>query len=314
MLRKIVLSLLVLAMVSISISVSAADYPRVRIDGEFVYMQDQQAVIVDGRTLVPLRAVMEHLGFNVEWEQAPLNRARLTKPGFNITVTIGRETMAVNGENITLDVPAKIMNDRTLVPLRAISEATGMLVEWDGINFIVDVQTTPSEITANPPTSNAPPTYAETRSSIVLTNERITDQQLTEWKVEYRMLGGANEFELEVVRLINVERLSYGLSPLAIDEDLMMAARFKSQEMDDLDYYSHDSPVYGGSQGIPRLFGIDRVGENLARNATPENVVNAWINSPGHRATFLVPTLEFIGIGVVGHSGGRGTYTTMMVN
>ncbi|MCL2837627.1 MAG: stalk domain-containing protein [Oscillospiraceae bacterium] len=285
MLKKVILSMLILVMV-VSVTAIAADYPRIRVDGEFVVIPyyDQQPVIVDGRTLVPLRAVMEALGFRVEWEQAPLNRATLTKPGFNVTVTIGRDTMFVNGSNIPLDVPAQIMNDRTMVPLRAISEATGMRVEWDSKNRIADIWTT---------------NYAVTRSSIVLTNERITDQQLAEWKAEYRELGSANDFEIEVVRLINVERANHGLSPLEMYEPLMMAARFKSQEMYDLNYFAHDSPVYGSFNGIVRLFDTEARAENLTRRSTAEEAVTSWMNSPGHRANVLREDITIIGIGQI---------------
>ncbi|MCL2838103.1 MAG: stalk domain-containing protein [Oscillospiraceae bacterium] len=293
---KKLIAILIVAVFIVSVTAIAADYPRIRVDGEFVYIyaDDQPPVIVDGRTLVPLRAVMEALGFRVEWEQPPLNRARLTKPDFSITVTIGRDTMSVNSESIPLDVPAQIMNNRTMVPLRAISEATGMVVEWDEHYRIADIWTT---------------SYARTRSSITLTNERISEQKLTEWIAEYRALGGANDFELEVVRLVNVERANYGLQPLEIYEPLMMAARFKSQEMVDLGYFGHDSPVYGSFQWIPSLFGVLARSENLASgHGNPQRVVNGWMNSPaGHGVNIVGENDTIIGIGRVGG------LTTLMV-
>ena len=121
-------------------NLSNVSNPQIRIDNEFVQIPagDQQPVIVDGRTLVPLRAVMEALGFEVEWEPTQ-NRVNLEKPGFDISLTIGSRTMVVNGNNVSLDVPAQLINGRTMVPLRAISEATGMEVRWDGENSIVHI-------------------------------------------------------------------------------------------------------------------------------------------------------------------------------
>ena len=134
----------VLAMV-LTISPLAAyeQNPQIRIDREFVQIPEgeQAPLIIDGRTLVPLRAVMEALGFEVEWEPAPQNRANLVKNGFNISVTIGGEAMNVNGRYILLDVQAQLINARTMLPLRAISEATGMEVRWDRENFIVSILT-----------------------------------------------------------------------------------------------------------------------------------------------------------------------------
>ena len=117
--------------------------PQIQINGEIVRIPfgDQQSIIVDGRTLVPLRAVMEALGFEVGWETTSQNRVTLIKLEFDISFTIGSRIMIVNGNNVSLDVPAQLINGRTMVPLRAISEATGMEVRWDDENLIVDILT-----------------------------------------------------------------------------------------------------------------------------------------------------------------------------
>ena len=83
------------------------------------------------RTLVPMRAIFEALGAEVEWENET-QTATATKDGITVSVTIDSNRMQKNGEEIKLDVPARLVGDsRTLVPLRAISEAFGCRVEWD---------------------------------------------------------------------------------------------------------------------------------------------------------------------------------------
>ena len=83
------------------------------------------------RTLVPMRAIFEALGAEVEWENET-QTATATKDGIKVSVTIDSNRMQKNGEEIKLDVPARLVGDsRTLVPLRAISEAFGCRVEWD---------------------------------------------------------------------------------------------------------------------------------------------------------------------------------------
>ena len=83
------------------------------------------------RTLVPMRAIFEALGAEVEWENET-RTATATKNGITVSVTIDSNKMQKNGEDIELDVPARLVGDsRTLVPLRAISEAFGCQVEWD---------------------------------------------------------------------------------------------------------------------------------------------------------------------------------------
>ena len=76
-----------------------------------------------------MRAVFETLGADVEWEETS-NTAVATKDDTTIALQIDNDTMTKNGEEIQLDVPARIINDRTMVPLRAISEALDARVEW----------------------------------------------------------------------------------------------------------------------------------------------------------------------------------------
>ena len=78
-----------------------------------------------------MRAIFEALGAEVEWENET-QTATATKDGITVSVTIDSDRMLKNGEEIELDVPARLVEDsRTLVPLRAISEAFGCQVEWD---------------------------------------------------------------------------------------------------------------------------------------------------------------------------------------
>lgn len=91
--------------------------------------------IVNNRTMLPARFVAESLGANVEWDG---NKQLVTITGKNlktgeevtILITIGAENAVVNGEEIKLDSPAFIENDRTYSPIRFISEHLGASVEW----------------------------------------------------------------------------------------------------------------------------------------------------------------------------------------
>jgi len=116
---------------------------RVRIDGEFVRIPDydQSPVNINGRVLVPLRAVMEAMGFYVEW--FPVGQtADMTRNGQVISVQIGNYTMlgGPSGQGaITLEVSPQLINGRVMVPLRAIAEAAGMTVTWDAENQIANI-------------------------------------------------------------------------------------------------------------------------------------------------------------------------------
>ena len=118
-------------------------------------------------------------------------------------------------------------------------------------------------------------------------------------------------YEAEVVHLVNEIRVSNGLKPLTQDWQLSRVARYKSQDMKDLGYFSHTSPTYGSPFEMMKKFGITyrTAGENIAKGySTPEAVVRAWMNSPGHRANILNSSYTHIGVGYVS----SGNYWTQM--
>lgn len=118
-------------------------------------------------------------------------------------------------------------------------------------------------------------------------------------------------YEQEVIRLVNEIRAENGLSPLACHWELSRVARYKSQDMKDNRYFSHTSPVYGSPSKMIKDFGISyrAAGENIAYGyATPQKVVDAWMNSSGHRANILNPNYTHIGVGYVA----SGNYWTQM--
>ena len=92
---------------------------------------DQPPIIIDGRTLVPVRAVFESLGVNVEWI-ADTQTVLAQKDGRTVALKIDNNVMKIGNEEILLDVPAQIINNRTLVPARAVAEAFECKVDWNG--------------------------------------------------------------------------------------------------------------------------------------------------------------------------------------
>ena len=118
-------------------------------------------------------------------------------------------------------------------------------------------------------------------------------------------------FESEVIRLVNEIRAENGLKALTANWELSRVARYKSQDMVDNRYFSHTSPVYGSPFQMIRAFGLSfrTAGENIAYGQrTPQAVVNAWMNSSGHRANILNASYTQIGVGYVAN----GHYWTQM--
>ena len=92
-------------------------------------------VISDGRTLVPLRFIAESFGAEVAWDGAS-KTVSIDADGKKIELIIGSNKITVSGEEAELDVPAQVIEGRTVIPLRAVAEALGKEVFWDGKGLI----------------------------------------------------------------------------------------------------------------------------------------------------------------------------------
>jgi hypothetical protein len=88
-------------------------------------------LIMNGRTLVPIRAIIEAMGGTISWD-GEAKKVTVQLKGNNIELWIGEYTTLVNGTSKTTDVPPQIINERTMLPLRFISENLGCNVKWNG--------------------------------------------------------------------------------------------------------------------------------------------------------------------------------------
>ena len=100
------------------------------VSDEYLLVFDVLPVNENGRVLVPLRGIFESLGASLIWDDTTKS-ATAKRGGIEIKITLDSTTAYKNGEAVTLDVPAKIINGRFLVPVRFISEALDCRVKWD---------------------------------------------------------------------------------------------------------------------------------------------------------------------------------------
>ena len=122
--------------------------------------------------------------------------------------------------------------------------------------------------------------------------------------------------ENEVIRLVNAERAKAGLPALKINWELSRCARYKSEDMLNKNYFAHQSPTYGSPFDMIKNFGIryTAAGENIAKGQrTPAEVMNAWMNSPGHRANILSKQFTQIGVGVAKAANGTFYWTQQFI-
>jgi len=109
----------------------------VEISGDKVHF-DQEPVLYNSRTMVPMRKIFEELGADVYWDN-DTNTATGERGDRTVEITIGSNRMYLNGKAIMLDTPAILLAGRTLVPVRAIAEGLGCDVDWDDRNSVVEI-------------------------------------------------------------------------------------------------------------------------------------------------------------------------------
>ena len=107
---------------------------------------DVAPIIIEGRTLVPVRAIFESLGVLVEWDEGT-NTVVGTKGNTKIRLPIGQLVAQKDGKDISLDVPAMVIDGRTLVPVRFIAESLGCNVLWDGEKYQVVIENRQEKLT-----------------------------------------------------------------------------------------------------------------------------------------------------------------------
>ncbi len=149
-----------LALTGVPVLPAQAQTIRLVVDGQPLFF-DQPPVVIGGRVLVPLRGVFERLGAFVDWDPAS-NMVIATRGDTQVRLTIGSRQAFVNQRVVFLDVPALIVQARTLVPLRFVSEAMGARVDWDTATRTVFITSSPLAQPPPPPplprpTSPPPP-------------------------------------------------------------------------------------------------------------------------------------------------------------
>ncbi|MDV2582470.1 SafA/ExsA family spore coat assembly protein [Alkalibacillus haloalkaliphilus] len=122
--------------------------------------------------------------------------------------------------------------------------------------------------------------------------------------------------EDEVIRITNEMRQQHGLQPLEGDWQLSRVARYKSRDMRDQNYFSHQSPTYGSPFDMIEQFNVSyqRASENIAAGQqNPRSVVDSWMNSQGHRENILDPNMTHIGVGYAEGGQYRHYWTQMFI-
>jgi len=247
-------------------------------EGSRLSLGDEPLLLSD-RTFLPVRAVCQALGVGVTWNDAS-NTVQLhsdagqsddSSGGSNTTNAPGWRKVSIlydnykvtfDGSALTLPEEPFLYNDRTYLPVRAVSQALGLGVTWNGATKTVQLHADPS----------------------------ITDDNVP---------APSDDFRIQVLELTNQFRAQNGLSPLKWNQNLADVGQIHTDDMAARNYFSHNTPE--GLTPFDRMknYGIRyrSAAENIAYGQrSPQEVVNAWINSSGHRANML-GNYEYLGVG-----------------
>ncbi len=296
--------------------------------------------IENGSTYVPLRSVFEELGFEVRWDdefqlvladlisdyyltsvrlfagnQIQVGYTEYTKAEtYLINHTNNRKTedMATHFTNTTtLEPPYQNIDGRIVVPVRAIAEGTGAKVEWDNDTrtvmidntnpIIIDLKTGVAYDVINAEQRVNDYFYNNTTEEVAINTNTNNDTIVDENQEEVTEMT-EEEKRLEVVRLVNEIRVENGLNELEIAEDLMYVAQWHTDEMVELDYFSHMSPTLNLEHTeLANHFGGNYryAGENtFVGFGEPNEILDAWLNSTPHTNHIFNDKHKYIGVGI----------------
>lgn len=156
----------------------AAKEVKIEIDGKAMVPKDMPAVIIDGRTMLPMRQIAQELGCEVNWNEAA-KQIYVMRGSDIIVFTVDSKTGYENGKKFTMDVPATIVNDRTMLPVRALADALHLNIKWDDPNRIVSIQSGDTVVKDEPKAPESGQTTAGTLTGIQTPSAKDADQTFT---------------------------------------------------------------------------------------------------------------------------------------
>lgn len=153
----------------------AAKEVKIEIDGKEMVPKDMPAVIIDGRTMLPMRQIAQELGCEVNWNEAA-QQIYVMRGSDIIVFTVNSKAGYENGKEFTMDVPATIVNDRTMLPVRALADALHLNIKWDDPNRTVIINSGDTDAKEEPTKPESGQTTAGTLTGIQTPSAKDADQ------------------------------------------------------------------------------------------------------------------------------------------
>lgn len=194
MYKKIISAAVCAAVLAAAPAALCEDDIKVVLNGSVMSFEVPPQIIND-RTLVPLRAIFEALGAEVEWD-GDTRTVTAEKDGTEISLTIDSYVMTVDDRTVELDSPAVIVDDRTLVPVRAVSESFGAKVDWDEQSRTVTIDTETAPTASPAPAETAAPTAAPAETAAPTDAPDALDAEISYNSESERNVAFMRGFEL----------------------------------------------------------------------------------------------------------------------
>lgn len=250
-------ALLLLYLLSTALPGMAYPAVSVLVNDEKVVM-DVLPVIEDGRTLVPVRAISEALNADVSWD-AVNRKVTVKNSSDTIILYLNSVNASVSGVSKTLDVPARIIGGRTMIPLRFIMENFGATVQWDAATYTIYITT---NLNVDP-------------------SDSITAQM-----------------EADLLTNLNAQRAKLNYQPVILIDAMTNLARGHAADMAQNSYFSHKSPTYGDtikrctSRGLPNCYEYIAYGYPFA-----DKILESWLDGE-FGSVLLAENTRFVGFGI----------------
>ena len=324
--KRIMTALLTTAMVFGAVPTAfAADNITVTVDGQKVSFGDQQPVNINGRVMVPVRAVAEKMGWEVSFEKYSTNDSPVVNGRFQeynhvslnktvkedkdldrkylyfTTITIEKKTIISGSsghleEEKALVADPVVKNGRTLLGIRDLANGLNADVQWDGARKEVKLTTKPVE--QYPNYDKLLKYIEEYRKAVGEQTDKQKEQQ-EQQKQEKVDVTNESSYAEQMLRLVNEEREKVGVSPLELDSTLTAAAQIRAKEI--IEVFDHTRPNGKACKTVLEELGYegDYAGENISKGTfeEPESAMELWMDSKGHRENILNPDYKYLGVG-----------------
>ncbi len=148
-----------------------AEEVKINIDGTELVPNDMPAIIIEERVMLPMRQIAQTLGCDVTWNEET-KQVYITNQNEVLVFGINEKTGYQNGNTFTMDVPAQIINERTMLPIRAVANALHLEIKWDDPTRTVSIRKQHTPTNSEPPAANA------TTLHTITTPTSVNDKQV----------------------------------------------------------------------------------------------------------------------------------------